>query len=168
MCLSGWAQLVDLFGSLPQCHRTGYMELLQLSCFLHSLPDPACFTRHLTPFEDLYFSEGPIRKSLSFSYHILLNFFSQQDSPYPSKWERDLNTTFTDNQKNRIFFFAHKSSLCSQYQKTTYKILSQWYRTPSVLASMFPGHSPSCWRSGAQVDTIFHIFCDCPNIQLFW
>lgn len=75
---------------------------------------------------------------------------------------------FTEDEKNHILFFAYKSSLCSKYQEITYKILTRWYRTPSVLASIFPGHSPLCWRCGTQTGTIFHIFWECLVLTPFW
>lgn len=146
----------------------GRWKILQLSHFLRSLPEAKGFCRQPTPFEELCMGEEPIRKSLSLSYNILLNHTSQQDPPYLGKWERDLNITFTEDQKIRILFFAHKSSLCSKYQEVTFKILTRWYRTPSVLASIFPGHSPLCWRCSTQTGTLIHVFWECPALDPFW
>lgn len=107
------------------------------------------------PFEDLCLSASAIRKSLSFSYCVLLDLSSQQDPPYLSKWERDLNTTFIEAQKHCILLFHHKPYLCVLL-------------VPDFCGSrMFPGHSPSCWRCWAQDGTLFHIFWDCPNSQPF-
>lgn len=49
---------------------------------------------------------------------------SQHDPPYLSKWERDLNTTFSEDQKTQILFYAQKSSICKKYQEITFKIVS--------------------------------------------
>lgn len=164
---SGW---VDPAGIYPTLNSSilGRWKISQLSHFIRSLPDNDCFHRQPTPFEELCLGDEPIRKSLSHSYNILLAHISQHDPPYLRKWERDLNITFTEDQKKRILLFAHKSSLCSKYQEITYKILTRWYRTPSVLAAMFPGQSPLCWRCGNQTGTLLHIFWDCPELTLFW
>lgn len=42
------------------------------------------------------------------------------------------------------------------------------YRTPSVLASIFPGHSCLCWRCGTQTGTLLNIFWECTRLSLFW
>lgn len=90
------------------------------------------------------------------------------DSPFLAKWERDLQTTFTTQQKEHIPLFAHKSSLCSKYQEISYKFTTRWYRTPSVLAKIFPNQSDRCWRCEQQAGTILHIFWECPKLQTFW
>lgn len=113
-----------------------------------------------TSFKDLCLGGGPILKSLSVSYSILLAGTFQQDPPYLLKWERVLNSTCSEDQINQILFFAHKSSLCSKYQ-TSYKILTR--QTPSVFVSIFPGHSPLCWRCGILNGTIFHRFAHFGN-----
>lgn len=164
---SGWSDPSSIYPSSGSS-ILGRWRILQLSHFLRSLPEAIGFRRQPTPFEDLCLGDEPVRKSLSSSYNILLAHISQHDPPYLGKWERDLNVTFTEDQKNRILLFAHKSSLCSKYQEIAYKILTRWYRTPSVLASIFPGHSPLCWRCGTHIGTLLHIFWECPILTLFW
>lgn len=55
-----------------------------------------------------------------------------------SKWERDLNRTFTSAQIQRIIMFALKSSICTKVQKTNYKLLTRWYLTPHTLHICYP------------------------------
>lgn len=164
---SDWRDPSDIYPSF-NTSILGRWRISQFSHFLRSLPEVGGFRRQPSSFEDLCLGDGPIRKSLSYSYNILLNHTSQNDPSYLKKWERDLNVTFTEDQKNRILFFAHKSSLCSKYQEITYKILTRWYRTPSVLASIFPDHSPLCWRCNTQTGTLLHIFWECPVLTPFW
>lgn len=38
--------------------------------------------------------------------------------PYIEKWERDLNTTFTNEEVDRLIFFLHKASLSSKIQES--------------------------------------------------
>lgn len=140
----------------------------QLSHFLNSLPKPHLFQRPLSPFGELCLGDGPIRKSLSLSYEALLDLHAQSESPFSSNWEKDLQVTFTNQQKDRILYFTHKSSLCSNYQETTYKIMTRWYRTPSVLAKLFPLLSDRCWRCDSHRGTLLHIFWECPSIHPFW
>lgn len=52
-------------------------------------------------------------------------------------------------------------------QETNYKILTRWYRTPSLL-KIFPRTSDLCWRCQQEKGTLIHIFWSCPRIQNFW
>lgn len=102
----------------------GRWKILQLSHFLRSLPEVSGFCSQPTPFEELCMGEEPIRKSLSHSYNILLTHTSQQDPPYLRNWERNLNITFTEDQKTRILFFAHTVNLL--YVANTKKLPSKF------------------------------------------
>lgn len=108
----------------------------QLSRFLGSLPKHVSFSWQLHSLEELCLVDGPICSSLSRSYKTLLDMQAITDPPFLAKWERDLQTTFTTPQKECIYFFVHKSSLCSKYQEITYKLTKRWYRTPSVLVKI--------------------------------
>lgn len=130
---NGWLAMKTLFPSsstslLPQ------WRALQLSHLLQSLPKHTLFPRELHAFEEPCLGRDPIRGSLSTSYKHLLELHACSDPPFLAKWERELGVTFSGPQKERILFFVHKSSLCSRYQETTYKLMTHWYRTPSVLA----------------------------------
>lgn len=110
---------MSLAADLKQC-----LKLQTISHFLLSLPSHTCFHRQPTSFEKLCLGDEPVWKSFSSSYGILLAVASQHDPPYLRKWEKNLNTTFSEDQNNRLLLFAHKSSLCSKYQEITFKILT--------------------------------------------
>lgn len=157
---------VQLSGQAPL--QLDHWRINQLFHFLGSLPKPTHFVRKLHSFEELCLGEGPIQRSLSTSYKSLLDLHATEDPPFLAKWERDLQVTFTEPQKERILFFAQKSSMCSKYQETAYKIVTRWYRTPSVLAKIFPLQTDRCWRCNLHPGTLLHIFWDCPVLKTFW
>lgn len=86
--------------------------------------------------------------------HAQSYLLSSSPTPFMNHWRA----------LQRKLFFADKSSLCSRYQETTYKIVSRWYRTPSILTKWFLKQSDRCWRCGSCVGTLLHIFWECP----FW
>lgn len=83
-------------------------------------------------------------------------------------WERELNRTFSDNQRHHILRFTHKSSICTKIQETNHKLLTRWYRTPVLLHKFFPATSDICWRCGEERGTLLHIFWSCPKMVDFW
>lgn len=83
-------------------------------------------------------------------------------------WERELNLTFSDNQRHHILRFTHKSLIYTKIQETNYKLLTRWYRTPVLLHKFFPATSDICWRCGEERGTLLHIFWSCPKMVDFW
>lgn len=90
----------------------------------NTLPSPDSFQRPLTPLEQLCEETGPCSHLLSKMYYV---------PPYIRKWERTLDRTFTQVQHRQIIHFALKSSISTRAQETNFKIMTRWYRTPSLL-----------------------------------
>lgn len=115
-------------------------EQFSFRIFLAPRLKPALFPWQLHSFEELCLGEGPNHSYLYTSNKSLLDYkpHATADLPFLVKWERDLQVTFTEPQKERILFFAQKSSFCSKYHETSYTITIRWYSTPSALAKIFP------------------------------
>lgn len=135
------AELSDCGG----LYRLDFMRALQLSHFLASLPPPNDTNQPLTTFEELCTETGVLSHTLSLTYDMLITPPGDYQPPSLIKWERDLNCHFTTNQKQNILRFMHKSSLCTKIQKTNYKLLTRWYRTPAQLHKFFPAMPDLCW-----------------------
>lgn len=83
-------------------------------------------------------------------------------------WERDLNRTFSPQQKQCILHFTYKPSICTKMKENNFKILTRWYKTPARLSKIFPASSDRCWRCEEERGTLLHVFWTCPIIAQFW
>lgn len=53
-------------------------------------------------------------------------------------------------------------------QENGYKILTRWYRTPSLLHTFSPTIPDTCWRCGKAKGTMLHVWWECDLIQPYW
>lgn len=74
----------------------------------------------------------------------------------------------TDSEWETICTYIHKGSLNVATQECGYKILSKWYRTPSLLHKFSCSTTNRCWRCDTEEGTLLHIWWSCPVIQTFW
>lgn len=54
------------------------------------------------------------------------------------------------------------------YQELRYKILTRWYKVPSLLQKMYPERTNKCWRCVESEGNMLHIFWSCKKIVDFW
>lgn len=101
-------------------------------------------------------------------YILLISPTESTHQTFLSKWERDLNCTFTSNQTQRIITFTLQSYISTKVQKTNYKLLTRWYLTPQALHTYQPNTSALCWRCQGDRGTLLHIFWSCPKLSHFW
>lgn len=52
-------------------------------------------------------------------------------------WEKELATTFKEEQWTKACTLAHKSSITTKMQETSYKMLTHCYATPEKLKRWF-------------------------------
>lgn len=75
-------------------------------------------------------------------------------------------------QKEFIMWMAYKSSISNRFQESGYKILSRWYKVPTMLHKMYPAVSLLCWRldkeEGSLIHILIHIFWNCTMIKPSW
>lgn len=64
--------------------------------------------------------------------------------------------------------YAHKGSLVVATQECDFKIITRWYRTPTLLHTFSPHISDKCWRCKHEEGSMLHIWWTCPLIQNFW
>lgn len=144
------------------------LSIIQLRHFLQTLQKAPYVPRGHTPLESLCKSGEPIRHALSFLYSLLTIQGGDKTPEFLLKWERDLGTQFTTQQREKVLALAHKSSIASHYQESGYKILTRWYRVPYMLHKMNPSLSDRCWRCGTEVGSMLHVFWSCPILRPFW
>lgn len=123
-----------------------FWNAIQITHFFRSLPPPHKFDQPLTTLEEICSTEGTLPHTLSCMYNLLITPPDTYSLKQITDWERDLNYTFSSQQKQRIIQFTYKSSICTRTQETNFKILTRWYRTPEKLSKIFPTSSDRCWR----------------------
>lgn len=148
--------------------RLDFLRALQLHHFLRSIPPPNDANQALTSMEGLCMGTGTLLHSLSLTYGMLIVPPGDCQLQSLTKWQRDLNCHFSTSKTQHILKFTHKSSLCTKIQETNYKILTHWYRTPSLLNTIFPSASDVCWRCQEEKGTLLHILWSCSRIRSFW
>lgn len=94
--------------------------------------------RQLTELEHICHRQEPIRHGLLLIYVSQIRPETGFIPGFLSKWESDLETRFTDLQKKSLHF-AQKFSMATRIQETSYKVLTRWYRVPTVYTAFFPG-----------------------------
>lgn len=146
----------------------GFWRIIQLSHFLTSLPPAREFFRPLTTFEKFCVMKGQPRHMVSQMYSLLISPEEDFSLDYFSRWERDLQISFSPEQRAKILLFTFKSSIHTQAQESGYKLLTRWYRTPQVLHFMYPETSDCCWRCGRHPGDLLHLFWSCPKLLPFW
>lgn len=162
-----WKTYTEL--SNPQgLFRLDFMRTLQLGHFLHSITPPADVDQGLTTLEEICSNTGTLPHTISLMYSLLITPPSDYIPPGLTKWEEELGCSFNLTQRQRILRFTHKSSICAKTQETNYKILSRWYRTPTLLHKISPTISEECWRCQRDKGTLLHIFWSCPKLSRFW
>lgn len=63
---------------------------------------------------------------------------------------------------------AHKGSMNTRQQETSYKLLMHWYNTPDRLHKWDNQRSEMCWRCHQETGTLTHIWWQCNLIKDYW
>lgn len=136
--------------------------------FLRSLLNPNRLTDRPTQFESLLLQWTPVTHVVSATYGILLDLVSPSAQPFIQGWAAELQTSFTDGDRDRAFLLTHTCSIASYAQEKNYKVLTRWYCCPVTLHFLNSSIADVCWRCQDSRGTMFHIWWDCPLIEPFW
>lgn len=107
-------------------------------------------------------------KGISFFYNVIKDKHTFTKTTAMIKWEKDLNTTFTEEQWQRTFKETHKASHCVKHWELTIKLANRWHYTPYRISTYFPGSSPHCWRACGQIGNLLHMLWHCPTVKSLW
>lgn len=140
----------------------------QLFHFLQTFPAPDKYCCNPTTLEEYCVESGTFPHTLSTMYNLLESPPEDCLSPYLVNWKSNLGRTFTKTQRSNITRFALKSSFCTKVQETNFKILNQWYCTPSLFHKYFLITSALCWRCQEEHGTLLHIFWSCTKLSGLW
>lgn len=93
---------------------------------------------------------------------------SEPPNRHRKEWKIALKMTFSEEQWLNACNLAHKCSISSSIQETSYKILTNWYFTPAKLHAWYPEITDTCWRCGSGRGNMMHIWWDFPLLRNFW
>lgn len=145
-----------------------WLSYRQLRSFL---VDPALredLLQDRTPLEDYLLVASQPTHVLSYLYAVLRNSSEISSLSFVRAWETELGTNFSEQDWLKSFTLTHKLPVACFAQEKNYKILTRWYRYPTLLRRMYPSTSDSCWRCNAAPGTMLHIWWDCPTLLTFW
>lgn len=89
-------------------------------------------------------------------------------SGHRRKWSGELNKEITAKQWRYACILAHKCSISTKLQETSYKLLTHGYNTPDKLHKWDAQKSEVCWRCLSERGTLAHIWWYCSKIESFW
>lgn len=89
-------------------------------------------------------------------------------APSVKKWEKELEVDWEDKLWESIHTFVHAYSKNVLIQENSFKILTRWYRTPTVLHKIDPKLSDICWRGKEHTGSFLDVWWSCPAIRPFW
>lgn len=124
--------------------------------------------QYTTPFEEYLLLASQPSRMLSSLYNILGCPPAASQIPFVRAWEAELSTTFTAQDWQKSFILTHKLPVDCFSQEKNYKILTRWYRYPTLLRKVYSTTSDSCWQCNLAPGTMLHICWDCTLLLPFW
>lgn len=82
--------------------------------------------------------------------------------------KQPLKSPSRTNKGVNACILAHKCSISTGTQETSYKILTNWYFTSTRLHAWYPDATDVFWGCGTDKGTMQHIWWDCPLLRGFW
>uniref|UniRef100_A0A670KKD3 Reverse transcriptase domain-containing protein n=1 Tax=Podarcis muralis TaxID=64176 RepID=A0A670KKD3_PODMU len=113
-------------------------------------------------------TKGNGKGMVSAIYKILLQNLANPLDAIKNQWENDIGYEINPTQWTRMWSKPPFKSISTKRKELTLKLTYRWYLTPRKLALIHPGTSPKCWRGCTSTGTYFHMWWECPKIQLFW
>lgn len=86
---------------------------------------------------------------------------------YQLSWEQEL-TLYLRKIGLEVSYWPTPLQSYLMHKNWILKILTRWYRVPSLLHSLYLNILDSCWSFGATGGTMTHIWWELPHIQPFW
>lgn len=97
---------------------------LQLRNFLSNRKSKSLFSKAPAQFETLCINALEVRKNTSLTYAWLQASLSVQPVHFKSKWEKALRRKISDTQWKKACILAHKCSISTRLQETSYRLLT--------------------------------------------
>lgn len=90
-------------------------------------------TKPLTPFKTVCFMVSTSTKNISSTYTCLQASDVWKPDKHKRFWETALKTSFSKNQWLQACVFAHKCAKNTRLKEASFKLLTDWYNTPTKI-----------------------------------
>lgn len=84
------------------------------------------------------------------------------------RWERDLQSVFSDYQWQQAITYNYKVFKCVNYWELSQKIHHRWYLTPVQMYKFANLDNNHCRWACSHIGTFTHILWECPHINPLW
>lgn len=113
-------------------------------------------------------SKSPNTKGITILYNLLQSKTTFVKTAALKRWERDLQTFFSDSQWRKAILHNYTASKCVNYWELSQKIHHGWYLTPVQMCKFTKLDDDHCWRGCSHSGSLIHILWHCPHIYPFW
>lgn len=147
-----------------------HWDYRQIHSYVMGLQRYQHFQRPLTPLKSTCFMAHTSEKNISLVYTWLQASTLQEPNKYKEFWETALKITFTKDQWLQACVFAHKCSISTRLQETSFSKTSSLNELvqPIKIHKWFPSVPDLCWCCNQEKGTLQHIWWGCSQIQPFW
>ncbi|CAI9596233.1 unnamed protein product, partial [Staurois parvus] len=114
----------DITKAWPALTLTPWMYR-QIHHFLRNSPHLKDYSRPLTAFEKLCFTDLPQRHVISKLYSLLESSNTSHSLKACAAWQHDLEISISPEAWNHIYDHMHKGSICVSTQESNYKVFSR-------------------------------------------
>lgn len=165
--LKTFTQLESEF-NLP---RTDFFRYLQLRSFMTTHKEWGKLIRP-TSIEKFLIKQlsHEDRKIISKLYNIFLSTTKAHNSEHiRQRWEAETNREISVDTWKEICTEAHLATNSNTWREFKWKVITRFFRTPTITSKIGPAHCNSCWRNcGTENANHTHIFWLCPKLNPFW
>lgn len=116
---------------------------------------------------DLILENPPeVKGTVSRLYTMIFEMEGSSLSILKENWEKDLDTSISEDQWASIIQRIHSSSICARHSFIQFKIVL--YMSKVKLSKIFSEVSPICEKCKQAPATLYHSLWSCPNLTAFW
>lgn len=105
---------------------------------------------------------------LSFIYSKFLQAMTGAVCNAKSKWEKDLEYLFTDDEWETMCEKAQTLSFNSRHKLIQFNVIHRVYYTPIRLNTFKSTYSELCPRCEVDRGTLLHMLWSCPDLEDYW
>ena len=106
--------------------------------------------------------------SVSIFYDLLQASVVISSDKFRCDWEKDLDTTISEDVWDAILDNIHSSSINARHALVQFKVVHRLHYSKSRLHAIYPNSSPLCDKCKQEAGTLAHQFWLCPKLNSYW
>lgn len=145
-----------------------FFKYLQVRHYIQTQQGGRLSNLPLSPLEDILSGKSNPKGLVSFIYGKLSHSMAGDLCNAKSKWEKDLECSFDDNEWEIICEKAQTLSINSRHKLIQFNVIHRVYYTPVRLHTFKSTYSELCPRCKVQRGTLLHMLWSCPDLEVYW